>query len=301
MTRPLITVGITCYAEGDWLLECWESLLAQTDDRWEAVLVMDGTEHRRTQEIFASLEHPKLRKARLPVNMGPYPTRNRAFELTETPYHLYLDGDDKLPPDAIEKANRTLDEHPGVGLVYGDLQLFGARRQLWRYPAVVEPDDFVSKQALPGGGSVYRKALWEQLGGYAPELARGNGDYDFHIGLAEAGVRGVHCGGVCVLYRMGHATKVSSSYALRYHETHEIMVARHPRFFADPRRRALFLAHGERRSAEASYAAGDMTRAVALARSAMRRGLWSSRTLWKIVVGARLPEPARGALRRLGL
>ncbi|WP_437680489.1 glycosyltransferase family A protein [Sorangium sp. So ce131] len=299
MARPLITVGITCYAEGDWLLECWESLLAQTDDRWEAVLVMDGTEHRRTQEVFASIEHPRLLKARMPVNMGPYPTRNRAFELTETPYHFYLDGDDKLPPDAIAKANRALERHPGVGLVYGDYELFGKQRRFWRYPAAVAPDDFVSRQALPAG-CVYEKALWERLGGFATELARGNGDYDFHIGLAELGVRGVHCGGVAVLYRTGHPTKVSSSYARRYHETHEIIVARHPRFFADPRRRSLFLAHGEKRSAEANYAAGDVALAAELARSAMRRGLSRDRTLWKIVAAARLPGPARAALRRLG-
>jgi hypothetical protein len=40
MPEPLITIGITCYKEGDWLRECWESVLAQTDDRWEAVLVI---------------------------------------------------------------------------------------------------------------------------------------------------------------------------------------------------------------------------------------------------------------------
>ena len=37
MSDTLITIGITCYREGDWLRECWESVLAQTDDRWVAV------------------------------------------------------------------------------------------------------------------------------------------------------------------------------------------------------------------------------------------------------------------------
>ncbi len=34
MPDTLITIGITCYREGDLLRECWESVLAQTDDRW---------------------------------------------------------------------------------------------------------------------------------------------------------------------------------------------------------------------------------------------------------------------------
>jgi len=35
---PLITIGITCCREGDLLRECWDSVLAQTDDRWVAVV-----------------------------------------------------------------------------------------------------------------------------------------------------------------------------------------------------------------------------------------------------------------------
>ena len=39
MPDILITIGITCYREGDLLRECWESVLAQTDDRWVAMFV----------------------------------------------------------------------------------------------------------------------------------------------------------------------------------------------------------------------------------------------------------------------
>ena len=283
MKRPILTIGITCYAEGDWLRECWESLLAQTDPRWEAVLVMDGTDDRRTIEVFESLQHPRLRKERMPENRGPYPTRNRAFELTETPYHFYLDGDDKLPPDAVSRILATIERRPDAGVIYGDYQLFGGYTAMWRYPEVVDPDAFLTSQVLPAG-SVYKKSLWEQLGGFAGELARGNADYDFHIGVLEAGVPVVHLGGVLVLYRVGHTAKVSSSYALRYHETHEIMVARHPRFFAEPKRRERFLANGERRAALAHKAAGNRPRATELARSAMRRGLWRDSALWPLAL-----------------
>jgi len=60
--HALITVGITCFSEGDWVLECWHSVLAQTDNRWVAVLVMDGGASARTREVFEQLNHPKLRK-----------------------------------------------------------------------------------------------------------------------------------------------------------------------------------------------------------------------------------------------
>jgi glycosyltransferase involved in cell wall biosynthesis len=122
---PLITVGITCFGEDDWLMECWESLLAQTDDRWVAVLVMDGGASARTREIFEQLDHPKLRKFKMPENVGPYPTRNKALEVTQTPYHFYLDGDDQLMPSSIALVLATFEKHPEAAFVYGDYQCFG--------------------------------------------------------------------------------------------------------------------------------------------------------------------------------
>ncbi|MBM4430741.1 MAG: glycosyltransferase [Chloroflexi bacterium] len=288
MSEPLITIGITCYSEGDWLLECWESVLSQTDDRWVAVLVMDGTTYQCTREIFEQLEHPKLRKYAMPTNVGPYPTRNKAFELTETPYHFYLDGDDQLLPDSVALVLEAFAQHPEAGFVYGDYECFGARHEIWRYPHEVTPDDLVEGQPTPGP-CAYKKQLWEQLGGYAPELARGNADYDFLIGAAEAGIKGYHCGQVFYRYRIGHAGKVSSSYGQRYHETHEIIVRCHPYFFNDRRRRNRFLALGYKRAAYTSHAAADLKRASELAWAALRHGMWDDYKLWSLVLEGRLP------------
>ncbi len=159
MTTPLITIGITCYAEGDWLLECWESVLAQTDERWVAALVMDGTTHKRTQEVFEQLQHPKLRKFAMPQNVGPYPTRNKAFEMTETPYHFYLDGDDQLEPDSIAHVLKTFAEHPEAGFVYGDYQSFGSEANLWRTPGMFAPEIFEERQPIPGAVCIQQNPL----------------------------------------------------------------------------------------------------------------------------------------------
>jgi glycosyltransferase involved in cell wall biosynthesis len=302
MSEPLITVGITCFNEGNWLLECWESVLAQKDERWEAVLVMDGTTHQRTREIFAQLVHPKLRKCAMPSNMGPYPTRNKAFELTNTPFHFYLDGDDQLLPKSVGWMLDAFEEHPEVGFVYGDYECFGSRHEIWPYSHDVSPDDLIKAQPTPGP-CAYKKQVWEQLGGYSLELARGNADYDFLIGAAEAGITGYHCGQVFYRYRVGHATKVSSSYELRYHETHRMIVRRHPQFFNDRHRRDRFLALGYQRAAQANYAAGEVRQASQLAWAALRHGLSDDYKLWSLVLEGRLPAWEYRVLRaawRLG-
>jgi glycosyltransferase involved in cell wall biosynthesis len=268
---PLITVGITCYREGDWLAECWNSVLAQTDTRWEAVIVLDGGHDEKTRAVFDRLQHPKLRKFVMPVNVGPYPARNKAFKLTQTRYHFYLDGDDSLPPDSVAKVLTTFEKNPDAEYVYGDYACFGGSSDIWVHPQKVCGDDFVQGHPTPGPAA-YARALWERLGGFADELARGNGDYDFLIGAFEANCTGVHCGGIFYNYRLGHAGRVSSSYLRRYHETHEIMVRRHPEFFRDKTRRQRFLAYGYRKAAYANLAAGKKGVGLRLALRAWRTG-----------------------------
>jgi glycosyltransferase involved in cell wall biosynthesis len=297
--EPLVTIGITCYNEGDWLLECWQSVLAQTDDRWVAVLVMDGSSHERTREIFEQLEHGRLSKYAMPENLGPYPVRNKTFELAQTPYFFWLDGDDQLLPNTIALVLEAFSQHPEAGYVYGDYEVFGNQQEVWHYPYQPVLDDWVEGQVTPCGGA-YRVALWRQLGGFPEELARGNGDYDFLIGAAEAGVVGYHCGQVFYRYRVGDSNRVSGSYARRYHETHEIIVRRHPRFFQDRQRRNRFLALGYKRAAEGNHLAGEPKQAAHLAGMALRHGLWHDRRVWYLWLGGILGRHALDGIWALG-
>ena len=285
---PLMTIGITSYREGEQLRQCWETVLAQTDDRWTAVLVLDGGHDAATRAVFDSLNHPKLRKFAAEVNQGPYPTRNQAFAMTETPWHFYLDGDDQLVPESVARVLAAADEAPDAAIIVGDYLYFDGGAGVKAYPKAVTTMDYLAGQPLPGP-CVYRTALWTRLGGFAATLARGNGDYDFHIGAAEIGAQVVHCGAVFYRYRIGQSTKVSVSYDRTYHTTHEVMVERHPHFFADPLRRARFLALAYFRSAVSNWAAGDRDRARELFQVAQSHGLLRDPWLWR---------PAFGAMRR---
>ena len=258
---PLITIGITAYREKDLLSACWQSVLAQTDPRWEAVLVLDGGADAATRALFDSLSHPKLRKEAGEVNRGPYPTRNRAFALTNTPFHFYLDGDDQLLPDSVALVLGAFASHPEADFVYGDYQLFGDSARILHYPAQPSLDDYAFAQPVPGP-CAYRVEAWRALGGFSDELARGNGDYDFHLGLAEAGRSGVHVGRPFYRYHTSQGPKVSRSYERRYHETHATMVARHPTLFADRRRRDRFLGLAHWRTAVACWNAAEPGQAM---------------------------------------
>src|SRR6185295_19525388 len=101
-------------------------------------------------------------KYEMPENVGPYPVRNKAFELTETPYHLYLDGDDLLMPDAVENVLRAFAARPEADFVYGDYEYFGPKTYVHHFRRQVVWDDFTEGQPIPGA-CAYKKALWTRL------------------------------------------------------------------------------------------------------------------------------------------
>jgi glycosyltransferase involved in cell wall biosynthesis len=162
--EPLVTIGITCYDEGEWLRECWESLLAQDDCRWEASLIMDGTDHRETIEVFESLAHPKLRKTKMGGNTGNFPLINKGVRESRTPLYYILDADDKLPPYAIRLVIEAFDEHPDAEFAFGDVLHFGAEQGVKKFKPF-DLDDMIDEWYCLIGASPYRKTLWEKVGG----------------------------------------------------------------------------------------------------------------------------------------
>jgi glycosyltransferase involved in cell wall biosynthesis len=224
----------------------------------------------------------------MPTNVGPYPTRNKAFELTETPYHFYLDGDDQLLPNSVKLVLDTFAAHPDAAFVYGDYELFGATQSVKAFPKIYNHANLV-EGVTPPGACAYSKATWEKLRGFAQELARGPADYDFHIGAMEAGFHGVHCGNVFYRYRTGHSS-VTGSYDAQTDEIYECIVHRHPKFFANARLRKRFLAIGYRRAAVANHMKGDRPLATRLARKALRLGLCANLQLWRMALRGLMPN-----------
>jgi glycosyltransferase involved in cell wall biosynthesis len=65
--------------------------------------------------------------------------RSHGFSLTRSPKIVFLDADDRLLPDALSRYAGFLDEHPSVGVVYGERMLISeeGKRLGWRGGALL--------------------------------------------------------------------------------------------------------------------------------------------------------------------
>lgn len=88
-----------------------ESLRRQTEQRWRAILVDDGSAD-ATGAVFsdAAALDPRFTVIRHEASRGLGAARNVGLALVDTPYLGFLDGDDELRPDALARLTSTLDE-----------------------------------------------------------------------------------------------------------------------------------------------------------------------------------------------
>ena len=97
--KPLVSILITAYNAEDTIAQTLESALAQTWPRKEIIVVNDGSTD-RTAEVVRQFKDVKLVSTE---NHGLSGAQNNAFPLSQGDYIQYLDADDLLAPDKIER------------------------------------------------------------------------------------------------------------------------------------------------------------------------------------------------------
>ena len=106
--KPLVSVLIPAYNASAWIADTIRSALSQTWENIEIIIVDDGSrdETLAVTKRFASNRVSVVTQQ----NGGAAAARNRAFSLSQGEYIQWLDADDLLSPDKIEKQVRAAAE-----------------------------------------------------------------------------------------------------------------------------------------------------------------------------------------------
>jgi glycosyltransferase involved in cell wall biosynthesis len=118
--RPLVSVVTPVYNGAEYIRECIESVLAQTYENWEYVIV-ENCSTDDTLEIAREYEQrdPRIRVAAPGVFLGAVDNANRAMgEISpQSKYTKVLHADDWLFPECLERMVELAETNPSVGVV----------------------------------------------------------------------------------------------------------------------------------------------------------------------------------------
>ncbi|WP_218683418.1 glycosyltransferase family A protein, partial [Microbacterium sp. BF1] len=108
-SAPIVTLIVPGRDIAAFAPAALDSLRAQTESRWRAILIDDGSTD-ETGAIFdaAAADDRRFTSIRHEASRGLGAARNVGLDQVSTPYLGFLDADDELLPDALARLTGTL-------------------------------------------------------------------------------------------------------------------------------------------------------------------------------------------------
>lgn len=220
--RPLVSVVIPCFNYGQYIEQAIDSVLNQTFQNLEVIVVDGGSNDGKTIEKLKTIKKPRtkiyFRQGRHLVGDN----RNFGIDKARGKYICCLDADDMLKTTYIEKAV-FIAEAFNWDVVYPSVQCFGDSDVVWRTSDV----DFMT--CVQGNGistvALFTKTAWSKVGGYrdwgvGKDLV--HEDWEFWVRLLGNGFRAKSIREPLMLYRV-HGSGLCSGNTKTYEEHSRII------------------------------------------------------------------------------
>jgi glycosyltransferase involved in cell wall biosynthesis len=181
--QPLVSVIIPTRNRSELLERAIESVLEQTWDNLEIIVVDDASDDDTSNLLarYAEEDYP-VRVIRNEQAKGASASRNIAIRNAEGEYIAGLDDDDYWRPKRIEKLMEEFDEEFSAVCSH-DRMDFGSREVVWKKKPVITLDDLLYYNQV-GNQVLTKKQYLLDAGGYDEALPSAQ-DYDLWIRLAH--------------------------------------------------------------------------------------------------------------------
>ncbi len=207
MAGPLrIGVVIAARDMAAWIGTCLCSLIDQTHAEWTAIIVDDGSRD-GTAAVVSCFRDPRIRLIGQ-RNAGVSAARNLGLAKVDGDAVVFLDADDWLAPNALERMVAALAANPDAAAVYGRFALMAGNAEPGDAPVrLVRPR--IAGDALPsllvgnrfanGGHLLIRHAAAARAGWFNTRLRFGE-DWEYWVRLALVGPLAPMPGAAPLLY-----------------------------------------------------------------------------------------------------
>lgn len=174
------------YNTGDIFVETYNSVLNQSLQNWEWIIIDDGSpsvDAVNRLEVL-SRSDPRIKVIRQ-VNSGTAAARNTGFKHSKGRYICLLDHDDMLEATYLEKCCWFLESNKAFAFCNTFNVFFGAENFLWT-AGYNRRSDFLQTNSAPPL-SVIRRSAWEDCGGFDGTINVLYEDWDFWLAMANKG------------------------------------------------------------------------------------------------------------------
>jgi glycosyltransferase involved in cell wall biosynthesis len=182
---PRVSAIITTYNRRVFVQEAVDSVLAQSYDDWELIVVDDGSTDGTTETLERYGE--KLRYC-FQENEGASAARNRGLELARGEFVAFLDSDDLWLPRKLQVQVAYMDGHPDCLICYTDEiwirrgRRVNPKKRHAKYSGEIYPHCLPLCIISPSS-ALMRRGLFEQVGAFDPTLPVCE-DYDLWLRVA---------------------------------------------------------------------------------------------------------------------
>ena len=199
--KPNFSIIIPAYNQAQYLAECIESVLAQTLEPHEIIVVNDGS---KDETRYVARQYPI--KYIEQVNKGLSSARNTGLMNMTGDWFYPLDSDDKMTPNCIERISKAIEENPDASIIAPSFKCFGKYDSeviLMPSPTLEDfkPTDFKTPTNRIGYFSAIKKEALLEVGGYSPRMTWGWEDYHLSINLLSAGKKIITIPEILIYYR----------------------------------------------------------------------------------------------------
>ncbi len=208
MAENLVSIIIPCYRGSRFLAEAIESCLRQTHRELEIIVVDDASPDQCAEigDRYAQTD-ARVRVIRRAENGGVSRAFNTGFEAAQGAYLTRLAQDDHFGESAIEVMLRHLRQNPDAGLVYCDSHVIDEHGTVIGRCTVPEPDKVLSFRNGVGLCVMWRRTVWEKVGGFDPRFDTAE-DFEYWLRISQAFPL-TKCPDVAPFYQRNHGHMAS--------------------------------------------------------------------------------------------
>lgn len=219
--NELVSIVTSLYNYGQYISDLIESVLKQTYDNWELIIVDDASVDHPFQTIRKHMGCGKIIYHKFETNKGYSTAKNYGIVHSRGQYIVMIDADDMLTPKSVELRKSALDKNPDKLWCHGEVRVLdngniSDRSRQWkrgfRKKLIDEGQDLTKTyhHRLIHAQSVMVKPELHRLLGLYDESLRFSSDNEMWRRVIRFGRIPVHIEDHVAIYRV-HGSRMSRS------------------------------------------------------------------------------------------